>query len=430
MMEMTKARKYLNILILGAVGGTAFFLPYIRYFLFDGQLISMGITAAQSGFLLTIHTIVNIIFYIPGGALADRINPKKALGISLLGTAFLSFLYAFTLDSFAMGLIIWAGLSVTTVGVFWGSLMKAVRIIGTEEEQGLMYGLYYGAQGLFATIVRALALVAYNSAYSGAYGTNAEVTTGFFRAVLTGGAMTIIAALLVFFFFLKVDYKTAIAKVTGNEKSFGIKSIFGLLKNPMVLLCAIIGFIAYGFFTSVSYFTPYLSEVRGVSAVDTGIFGIIRSYGTLMLAPVGGLLVDKVFKSASNFILATMLILVGLFGIAMVLPSGMNQTLVSLFTLLPGIVTMMMYGQAFVTISEAKLSRAITATAIGVISIVAFLPDAIYHPLFGNWIDTLGAEGYNRIFIFLIISGIIGAVVSLIFNITNNKRLRYDYTKE
>jgi len=420
-MESVKARKYINILILGAVGGTAFFLPYIRYFLFDGQLISMGITAAQSGFLLTIHTIVNIVLYIPGGVIADRINPKKAIGISLIGTALLSFLYAFTLDSYVMGLVIWAGLSVTTVGVFWGSLMKAVRIIGTEEEQGLLYGLYYGAQGIFATIVRVLALAAYNSAYTGTYGTDAEVTTGFFRAILTGGGMTLVVALLVFFV-LKIDNKAAIAKTTGDEKSFSIKDAVGLLKNPLVLLCAIIGFVSYGFFTSISYFTPYLSEVHGLSVVETGIFGIIRSSGTLMLAPLGGLLVDKVFKSASKFISVSMLILVSLFVIAMVLPSGMDQTLISLFTLFPGVVTMMMYSQDFVLISEAKLTRSVTATAIGVISIVAFLPDAIYHPLFGHWIDTLGADGYNRIFIFLIISGLIGSTVALSFNIVNKRR--------
>ncbi len=41
--------------------------------------------------------------------------------------------------------------------------LKAIRIIGTEEEQGTMYGIYYAANGTTAAIIAAVNLWAYNA---------------------------------------------------------------------------------------------------------------------------------------------------------------------------------------------------------------------------------------------------------------------------
>ena len=132
-----KLRKYLTILSLGLAGGSIYFLPYIRNVFYDAQITSMGISNTQSGMLLTMYTIGNMILYIPGGILADKVSPKKALVVSLISTALLTYVYAFTMN-YAVSLVIWLGLSFSTAFVFWSSLMKAVRIIGTEEEQGFL----------------------------------------------------------------------------------------------------------------------------------------------------------------------------------------------------------------------------------------------------------------------------------------------------
>ena len=67
--------------------------------------------------------------------------------------------------------------------------MKAVRIIGTEEEQGFMYGLYYACNGITAALTNTLALNIYKTA-------GGDMEQGFFRAVLAGGSVAIIAAIL------------------------------------------------------------------------------------------------------------------------------------------------------------------------------------------------------------------------------------------
>ena len=78
-----KFRKYITIMALGLAGGSIYFLPYIKYVFYDAQIASMGISNTQSGLMLTMYTIGNMVLYIPGGVLADKISPKKALTVSL-----------------------------------------------------------------------------------------------------------------------------------------------------------------------------------------------------------------------------------------------------------------------------------------------------------------------------------------------------------
>ena len=82
-----KLKKYITVVALGLAGGSIYFLPYIKYVFYDAQIAAMGINNTQSGLLLSMYTIGNMILYIPGGILADKFSPKKSLIISLLGTA-------------------------------------------------------------------------------------------------------------------------------------------------------------------------------------------------------------------------------------------------------------------------------------------------------------------------------------------------------
>lgn len=409
---MEKFRKYLILAVLGLAGGAIYFLPYVKYVFYDAQIAAMGITNAQSGTLLTMYTIANMILYIPGGILADKYKPKFAITVSLLATAILCFLYAFTF-SYTLSLGIWLCLSFTTAFVFWSSLMKAVRIIGTEEEQGLMYGIYYACNGVAGAITQAIALYAYS--------TTPDITEGFFRAVVTGGVIIAIAGVLVFF--LLQDTTTT----SSDEDKFKMSDVGVLFRKSTVWMFSIVVFCGYGIYSCVSYFTPYLTEVAGLSATESGVFSIIRTWGFLMLAPVGGFIADKLLKSTALWVSIAMCILAVLFVGVLFLPPGMSSFGVSLYTLLPGAFGMMMYGVVFSIVSEAGIPRMMTGTAIGLASIIGYLPDSIYHSLFGVWLDTLGgAVGYRYIFLFLGGSAVLGAVMAFLIYKKNQARLKLE----
>lgn len=398
-----KVKKYLTVMTLGLAGGSIYFLPYIKYIFYDAQIASMGITNTQSGLLLTMYTIGNMILYIPGGIIADKVSPKKALVISLLSTAALVYIYAFTMN-FQIAMVIWTALSFSTAFVFWSSLMKAVRIIGTEEEQGFMYGLYYACNGITAALTNTIALNVYKTA-------GGDVKTGFFRAVLVGGSMAVLAAVLLMFL---MDGKKKEEATVSDEPKFQMKDVGKLLKNPFVWIVSFTILCGYGFYTSISYFNPYLTEVMGVSPESSGFISIVRNYLLLLLAPVGGLIADKLFHSTCKWLCTSFLALAALFGAVLILPSDISPIAASLYTLIPGAFAMMMYGVVFSTVSEAGIPRAMTGTVIGIASIIGYMPDSIYSVLFGKWLDTYGGAGYNYIFGFLAASGVVGAVLAML----------------
>ena len=124
-----------------------------------------------------------------------------------------------------------------------------------------------------------------------------------------------------------------------------------------------------------------------MSASSSGAITIIRSYVLLLLSPVGGLIADKVFKSTAKWLTCALVILAALFAGVLLLPSGMSPTAVSLYTLIPGAFAMMMYGVIFSIMSEAGIPRMMTGTAIGIASIIGYMPDSIYSTMFGSWLD-------------------------------------------
>ena len=410
----SKARKYLTIIALGLAGGSIYFIPYVKYVFYDAQIAAMGINNTQSGLLLTMYTIGNMVLYIPGGYLADKVSTKKALIISLVATSVLTWVYAFSLN-FVVSMIIWLGLSFSTAFVFWSALMKAVRIVGTEEEQGFMYGLYYACNGIAAALTSFISLYAYNTA-------GGDIKSGFVRGVNASGVVVLIAAICLVFL-MKEDA----GKVTteSDDDKISLPMVGKVLKSPVVWILSIVILCGYGLKSSVSYFNPYLTEVVGVSAVNSGIFSIINNYLLLLLAPVGGILADKVFKSTCKWLSVSFVILAVLFGGVLLIPSDISPMVASIYTLLPGAVTMMMYGVVFSSVSEAGISRTMTGTVIGISSIIGYLPDSIYSVLFGKWLDNKGAAGYTNIFIFLVASGILGAVLAF-WIYRHGKRAQHD----
>ncbi len=397
-----KLKKYLTLLVLGLAGGSIYFLPYIKYYFYDAQIAAMGISNTQSGLLLTAYTIGNIILYIPGGFIADKVKPRWAIAISCAATGLLAFLYSATM-TFTLSLIIWLLFSLTTAFVFWAALMKAVRIIGDEKEQGFLYGFYYACNGLAGLATSSIALAIFN--------TKSTDVAGFHAVVNTSGIIIIIVAVLVMLL-LKDNEKQA---ETAEEDKFHFSDLGFLLKQPVVWIIAIVIFCGYGLYSNSSYFTPYLSDVCGLDTSKAAFVAIIRQYGLLLLAPVGGLIADKFFKNTAKW-LACILAVIGILFFGMLLfRQNVGVNFAIFYSLLVGACCMMMYGTVFSMMSGAGIARKYTGTAIGVASIIGYLPDSFYSAMFGKWLDQKGnAVGYPMIFTFLAITAIIGAALAVL----------------
>ena len=232
---------------------------------------------------------------------------------------------------------------------------------------------------------------------------------GFFRAVVSGGSVTIVAAILLAV--LMKEGNQASAAVDSEEDKFKFADVGKVLKNPVVWVASFVIFCGDGIYTSVSYFNPYLTEVIGITPSDSSLISVFRQ-GLLLLAPVGGILADKIFKSTCKWLTTAFGIVALLFASVMFIPASINPTVASVYTLVPSAVAMMLYGVIFSVMSEAGIPRALTGTAIGIASIIGYTPDSLYSLIFGGMLDKFGGQGYNYIFTFLIISCVIGAVLA------------------
>jgi len=405
-MEQTSKRsKILQIIALGVAGGSIYLIPYIRYVFYDWQMSAMGISNTQLGLLTTAYTIGNIILYIPGGVIADKFSTKKSIIIALSATTLLTLIFAFRMGSFAFALIVWALFAVTTTFLFWDSLFKTLRLVANEDEQGFMFGLYYMCNGLTGAIVNTVGLKV-----AGAFGTTDQ--SKFFWAVVVYAAATGVAALLVAIF-LKDNKAASALAVKKEEDEFHFSMVGQLLKNPTVWAFALIVFCGYAIYSSTSYFTPYLTDVKGVSPEDSGYLSIIRTYIFYIVAPLSGLLADKVIKSTSKWFIFLFLVLGLLYAGVFMIPSGASVGAVSFYTLLPGLFGLGLYGIIFSIASEIKIPAAVMGTAVGLASIIGYLPDLFMATMFGSWLDKLGNTGYNYIFIFLTVVSAVGLLLTL-----------------
>ena len=171
-------------------------------------------------------------------------------------------------------------------------------------------------------------------------------------------------------------------------------------------------FMAYAIYSSTSYFTPYLTNVVGVSAETSRYLSIIRQYIFYVFAPLSGFMADRVIKSTSKWFMFLFAVLAVLFIGVMFIPVGWGSEFISLYSLLPGLFGLSLYGIVFSIAHEARIPLKVLGTAVGMASIIGYSPDFFMATMFGTWLDEFGPGGYNYIFSFLAVISMIGIAAS------------------
>ncbi len=398
--------KYMAVFSLGLCSAASFLLPFTRFYFYEDWVGALGVSNEAAGYLMTIYAFANTISFIPGGWLADRFSAKKILIISTIGTALLNFLFAWN-QNYTLACVIWFLLSGTTCFAFWGALMKAVRMCGTEKEQGKMYGFYNGADGLFAIGVLTSALAIY-----GYFAEDLGGAVGYQGALVFQGCACLLAVVMMAIFF-KEDANVE----TTDEEKIDFKKLGAVAKNPATWYIGVVIFVGYGLFTGSYILTPYTSEILGVSVLLAGTLATWRGKGCRMIfGPLGGTIADAVKSSALVSIVAYVVIIavfIFMTFIPVASPEGVNdwQTIGIVATFVLGACIFIIYGVMFSCMSEAKIPRAHTGTTIGLASIIGYSSDYFYGPLFGYWMDnSVNGSGYHSIFYFFIGTAVLGII--------------------
>lgn len=420
--EISKLKLYLTLFALGLAGGAIFIIPYIRSVFYDLQLEVSGMTNAQSALLLTGFSIASLVLDVPCGMLCDKIESKKGLIFALLGTTVVTIIYAFTNTSFIIAIVIWLVLAFLTMGIYWPIFSKVLNIIGnktgTAGRSGTSFGIYYAFNGICAAILQAVMLWV-----SGQF---SDPVASFRAAILVAAASTIFATVIILFCFdskLATPDELEEAPVEKKKKHSGVelKQLTEVLKNPMVWMTMIICMIAYAMYTMMSYFTPFLTAVVGISPDASGVFAIIRTYVFLILALVGGIIADKIFKSTTKWMLVVFLVTAVIIGGMFIMPENVGALFVSCYTLLPAALVQMSYPLKYSVIGEIGIPQTLLGTATGLAAFAGALPDLFLGPIIGTLIDVRGNEAYYILFGILIALLIVGCVCAA-FIVRHQKR--------
>lgn len=213
--------------------------------------------------------------------MVDRVSKRILIPASLLGICICG-LFLSTFPSYPIFLVIYCLLAIFADMLYWPTMLKTVRLLGNEDEQGRMFGILEAGRGLMDTIIAFCALGIFSAFGSNAAGLRAAIL---FYAIVPG----VIAILM--FFLLDDDKKEAIAPEKTEVKQTGKSdgTILRALKNKNIWLVSFNVFFVYSVYCGLTYFIPFLSDIYLLSPALAGAYGIINQYALKMLGgPVGG----------------------------------------------------------------------------------------------------------------------------------------------
>ncbi|MGI6027414.1 MAG: MFS transporter [Candidatus Scatomorpha sp.] len=406
-MSNKNVKRFLLLFALGIAYGFMYVMPYMKSSFYDQMIAAMGCTNEQLGSLMTYYTIALTISYLPGGWIGDRFNPKPVLLASIFGQAVLSFLFMFTYQSYTMSVIIWCLMALTGGFAFWPSLMKGIRMTGSDEEQGRIFGIFEALNGLASLLLSFVMLGIMAIAGAG------DLVTGFKSAVASMGVLSLVSGILVLILMPKnAAYGAANAEAT---EKIGLKDYISTFKIPGVWIMSILVWCYVTISAVASYLTPYSTNVLGMSAVLASSIGTIRTYGCRLVGgPLGGYLADKAFKSVSKEQVLGQAACAVTLGLFLVLPTGISGGLLVVLLLLVGVAMFLCKGTYFSVQPELGIPTNVSATAVAIATLIGYLPDMFVHTMFGKWIDTYGDAGYTRIFIYGIGTAVLGIIAALL----------------
>jgi sugar phosphate permease len=399
-MTIQNKAKWLRFLILILGGGTIYKLANLRDAFYVPMQEFMGLSHTQIGMLLGANAIIATTLFVVGGLLADRYDTRKLIPLGLIGTGSLG-LYLATFPPFSGLLIVFSLLAVCADCLFWPSLLKAIRNLGDDQEQGRLFGLLEGGRGVVDTLVAFSALGVFVAMGSG--------ETGLKSAILFYSVIDILAGTLTWFL-LKGGNAQSVAKPKN-----GLANLMEAIKVPGIWLVSLNVFMVYIVYCGLTYFIPYLKEMYGLPVALVGAYGIINQYFLKIFGgPAGGFIADKQFKSTSRYLKWAFLALLPLMGVIMLVPKSPGFIYAGMAaTLSFALIVFSMRGVFWAPMGEVGIPQHITGSAFGIGCLIGYAPGMFAYVIYGAILDHFpGQQSYNYVFTLMSILAIGGFMVS------------------
>lgn len=395
--------KWLFIIFLLAFGTYAMYgLPSMKSVFYEPMRTGLGLSHEEFGSALGIYGKMGLLMYFPGGWLADKFDARKLLCFSYFASGALG-LYLATYPGYAGVYFTFFGWGITTILTFWATQIKVIRSLGSDEMQGKIYGMENGFEGISGMIISFAGL--------SIFGLVSIETLGLRYVLIFQSVLTMIIGIVTYIMLRDVKMSE-----DENEK-YTFKDYLQTLKMPQVWVIGGIICCYYTVFSSLTYISPYLETGFMMAAGLVGTVSIIRQTGTKIFAgPIFGALADKWKSTSLMMIIGFIISAVCVAGIAATPRDASKIMLVVVLMLVLAFALFGMTGIGYATISESGIPLKYTGAAAGLISLLGYIPDAVYYDVAGGWVENYGFDGYQRVFMLSIAVCAIGLVLSLVLS--------------
>ncbi|AXE10712.1 MFS transporter [Salmonella enterica] len=402
----------LCFLILG--GGTIFKLSSMKDVFYVPMQADWGLTNTQIGFGFTVYAIVQTVGLFSSLYIADRFSKKILLPVGLIGVG-LCGAYLTTLPSFSGYLIAFGAMAFFGEVVYWPVLLKAVRLLGTRDEQGRMFGFLEAGRGVVDVLIASGALFVFVH-----FG---EGKTGMQAGLVYYTLVTILVGIITYFIVDSDDRSSSRDVEDVNKQVFtGIKNV---IKSPNLWLASFCIFFVYSAYCGLTYFIPFLKDIYALPVALVGAYGIINQYGLKMVGgPVGGFLADKIAHSPVIYLKWTFLISAIAMLLFIQLPhDSMNVYLGMAATLGFGAIIFSQRAIFFAPMDEIGTPREFAGSAMAFGCIIGYMPSMFAYTLYGSLLDNFsGIQGYNYVFSVMVAFSLLGFVCATL--LTRRMRIK------
>lgn len=411
--SISRGRTVLLFLILSFCAGMAYFTPLLKFTFYDQMMAALSLDDIQINVLSSVYALVNTIVYPVSGFLGDKFSAKKLIAISMFGMAVFTVLYAFT-TAYVPLIIIHAFFGIFAVGTFWTAYIKSIRNLGSEKDQGKLFGMSEGTRGIGQAVVGFIAV--WIIALCGG------VSLGFKMMLLFTAVIYVVLGVLVLIFV--PDTEAVVKDETEGKKENAFLRAFKIPGTWIAILLLMSGFSLW--LLGNTYLTTYSVRVLGISSQTASTLGIVRSYIIVLAAGfLGGWLIDKFsFKGKAFFIFFALCLAItaGIMGLGSMVMLSIVLTMA--LTLLTNIIKSTYWS----ILGQAGIPPEMTAMCTGIISFVAFIPEAIITVICGVWLTNAEAAGnvaagFNQIFLFMIFWAVLGILAGALL-VRRTKKLK------
>jgi sugar phosphate permease len=411
--EANKKQPLYVILLLILAAEAVFILPFVLQRIFRTTFLeSFSISQTEIGSIFSVYGTVALLSYLFGGPLADKFKPNLLMSVALILTALGGF-YLATYPNLYNLHILYGFWGFTTIFLFWAPMIKATRIWGGTNKQGIAFGFLDGGRGLVAALFGSIGVLIFSLFITKDIElTSIEERRVAFKEVIIYTSYAVMCIGFIVFFFLRLTDTEESEKPT---KLLTIANFKMVMKFKAVWLLMIIILCAYYGYKMTDLFSQYAEQVMHYNKIEAAKVGTYLLYMRPVIGVTIGVLADRTRASlwiVIGFLLMTITSLIFASGII-----DNNATLLfvlSIVTMALGVYSArVLY---FATLEEAKIPLAVTGTAVGFISIIGYTPDIFAGLVMGYFLDAnAGSVGLQHAFGVMSIFTFVGLIASYLF---------------